>query len=135
MYADLISRAETDPERYWSEQSNKLAWFRKPTQARAMASDGLADWFADGELNTAYLCLDYHVEQGRGDVEALIYDSPVTGVVERYTYHDLLSKVAHFAGALSELGVVKGDRVIIYLPMIPEAVIAMLACARIGAIH
>lgn len=135
MYADLISRAETDPEGYWSEQSNKLAWFRKPTQARTMASDGLADWFADGELNTAYLCLDYHVEQGRGDVEALIYDSPVTGVVKRYTYRELLSKVARFAGALTELGVAKGDRVIIYLPMIPEAVIAMLACARIGAIH
>ncbi|MCB1691576.1 MAG: AMP-binding protein, partial [Pseudomonadales bacterium] len=92
-------------------------------------------WFADGVMNTSYLALDVHVEQGRGDDIALIYDSPVTGTVSRFTFKALRDSVALFAGALAEQGVVKGDRVIIYMPMIPEAAIAMLACARIGAVH
>lgn len=135
MYSKLMSGAGSDPEGYWSEQSKRVAWFSEPTQAQTINSDGLAQWFADGELNTCYLCLDYHVDQGRGDLDAIVYDSPVTGVKKRYTYHELLQEVALFAGALAGLGVGQGDRVIIYLPMIPEAVIAMLACARIGAIH
>jgi propionyl-CoA synthetase len=92
-------------------------------------------WFSDGELNTCYNALDRHVRDGRGDQAALIYDSPVTGTSRRYTYRELLDQVARFAGVLQGLGVTKGDRVVIYLPMIPEAAISMLACARIGAIH
>src|SRR6185369_5121045 len=91
--------------------------------------------FSGGLLNTCYNLLDVHVENGRGEQVALIYDSPVTGAVTSYTYSELLKEVATFAGALQQQGVAKGDRVIIYMPMIPEAVIAMLACARIGAIH
>ena len=97
--------------------------------------NGNTRWFADGTLNTAYLALDYHVEEGRGDQLALIYDSPVTDTRATFTFTELRDRVASFAGVLVSLGVVKGDRVIIYLPMIPEAVIAMLACARIGAVH
>ena len=92
-------------------------------------------WFPDGELNTCFNALDRHVRDGRGEQTALIYDSPVTGVVRRYTYRELLDQVARFAGALTRDGVRRGDRVVIYMPMIPEAVIAMLACARLGAIH
>jgi len=92
-------------------------------------------WFAGAELNTCYNCLDRHVENGLGDQDALIYDSPVTDTKYRYTYSQLTEKVAKFAGALRASGVDKGDRVLVYMPMIPEAVIAMLACARLGAIH
>ena len=92
-------------------------------------------WFPDGELNTCFNALDCHVRAGRAKQAALIYDSPVTGVVRRYTYQELLDEVARFAGALTREGVSRGDRVVIYMPMVPEAVIAMLACARLGAIH
>ena len=92
-------------------------------------------WFVGGEINTCYNALDIHVENGRGDQPALIYDSPVTETKKSYTYSELTDYTARFAGALSNLGVEKGDRVIIYMPMIPEAVVAMLACARIGAVH
>jgi propionyl-CoA synthetase len=88
-----------------------------------------------GELNTCYNALDLHVEDGRGDQPALIYDSPVTNTIKVFTYHELRDKVATFAGALARLGVGKGDRVIIYMPMVPEAAVAMLACARLGAVH
>ena len=96
---------------------------------------GFYRWFRGGKLNTSYLALDVHVEQGRGDQPALIYDSPVTSTQRVYTYRQLLSNVARFAGALTQLGVQKGDTVVIYMPMIPETVVGMLACARIGAIH
>jgi len=92
-------------------------------------------WFPGGELNTCFNALDRHVRDGRGEQAALIYDSPVTGVVRRYSYRELLDEVARFAGALAHEGVSRGDRVVIYMPMVPEAVIAMLACARLGAIH
>jgi len=92
-------------------------------------------WFTGGELNTCYNALDHQVESGRGEQAAIIYDSPVTNTVQKITYKELLDKVSKFAGAISSLGVKKGDTVIIYMPMIPEAVMAMLACARIGAVH
>src|SRR4029079_9624510 len=92
-------------------------------------------WFTGGLVNTCYNLLDVHVENGRAEQVALIYDSPVTGIVKSYTYRELLNEVALFAGALRQQGVEKGERVIIYMPMVPEAVIAMLACARIGAVH
>ena len=92
-------------------------------------------WFKGGELNTCYNALDRHVENGRADQVALIYDSPVTNTIEKFTYRELLEQVSRFAGALKSLGVNKGDTVIIYMPMIPQAVVAMLACARLGAVH
>ena len=97
--------------------------------------DSFYKWFEDGVTNTCYNALDFHIDQGKGNKTALIYDSPITGNKNKFTYDELRSKVSKFAGALSNQGVAKGDRVIIYMPMIPEAVIAMLACARIGAIH
>lgn len=120
---------------FWLEKSGALAWFSKPQKGCTSSSNGYFDWFKGGKLNTSYLALDHHVKEGRGDKTALIYDSPVTNTVAHYTYEALLNEVATFAGALTRLNVGKGDRVIIYMPMIPQAAIAMLACARIGAIH
>ena len=124
-----------DPEGFWRKQAGALEWFKFPQQILARDADGVGYWFADGEMNTAYMALDHHVKNGRGNQLALIYDSPVTGAKARYTYAELTDAVARAAGMLVGLGVVKGDRVIIYMPMIPEAVIAMLAVARLGAIH
>ena len=112
-----------------------LEWFKFPQQILSLDADGVGYWFADGEMNTAYMALDHHVKNGRGKQTALIYDSPVTNTKARYTYAELTDAVARTAGMLAGLGVVKGDRVIIYMPMIPEAVISMLAVARLGAIH
>lgn len=124
-----------DPAGFWLRQAAPLAWFKPPRTALATDANGIARWFVDGELNTCYLALDHHVEQGRGEQCALIYDSPVTGQVRRFTYRELRDEVARCAGMLAGLGVAKGDRVLIYLPMVPEAAIAMLACARLGAVH
>lgn len=124
-----------DSVSFWKEKSELISWYKKPETILSKNDEGLDCWYPDGELNTSYLALDYQVEQGRGEQTALIYDSPVTGTVEKYSYIQLRDKVACFAGVLDELGVSKGDRVVLYMPMIPEAVIAMLACARIGAIH
>ncbi|TNF07778.1 MAG: propionyl-CoA synthetase [Gammaproteobacteria bacterium] len=124
-----------NPENFWQEQANRIAWYKKPTNILSVDDNEYFRWYTDGELNTSYLCLDYHVEQGRGDQAALIYDSPVTDTKATYTYRELRDQVALFAGGLKSLGVEKGDRVVIYMPMVPEAAIAMLACARLGAIH
>ena len=124
-----------NPEQFWQEQANRIAWYKKPTNILSMDENEYFRWYTDGELNTSYLCLDYHVEQGRGEQAALIYDSPVTDTKATYTYRELRDQVALFAGGLKSLGVEKGDRVVIYMPMVPEAAIAMLACARLGAIH
>ncbi|WDD99622.1 propionyl-CoA synthetase [Thalassomonas actiniarum] len=124
-----------DPAAFWQEKSSLVQWHKPPGQALSRDEDGHYLWYADGELNSCYLALDYHVENGRGEQTALIYDSPVTGVSRQYSYRELTDKVARFAGALQSLGVCRGERVIIYMPMIPEAAIAMLACARLGAIH
>lgn len=124
-----------NPEQFWQEQANRIAWYKKPTNILSVDENEYFRWYTDGELNTSYLCLDYHVEQGRGEQAALIYDSPVTDTKATYTYRELRDQVALFAGGLKSLGVEKGDRVVIYMPMVPEAAIAMLACARLGAIH
>ncbi|MCH8500403.1 MAG: propionyl-CoA synthetase [Aliidiomarina sp.] len=127
-----------NPEQYWRRQASKLAWYQQPSQILTYTdSDDLASyqWFADGELNLSYLTLDYHIEHGRGDQVAIYYDSPVTGTQTAYTYTQLRDEVARFAGVLQKHGVSKGDRVVIYMPMIPQAAIAMLAVARLGAIH
>ncbi len=122
------------PQQFWAEKANRLAWYKKPGQILHIKGEQY-QWFADGELNTAYLALDYHVEQGRGDQLALIYDSPVTNSKQQFSYKQLTDDVALFAGVLKARGVEKGDRVVIYMPMIPQAVIAMLAVARLGAVH
>ncbi|PXY20566.1 propionyl-CoA synthetase [Prauserella flavalba] len=134
-YAEIYQRSLDDPEGFWLDAARAITWTREPTRALDSSNAPLYRWFPDGELNTAYNALDRHVEQGRGEQPALIWDSPVTGSQRTYTYADLRDEVAKFAGALDSLGVTKGDRVIIYMPMVPEAVIAMLGCARIGAIH
>ncbi|MFC5267332.1 propionyl-CoA synthetase [Kribbella qitaiheensis] len=134
-YDESYRRSLADPEGFWLEAAGAISWTRPPARALDDSAAPLYRWFPDGELNTSYNALDRHVEAGNGDRTALIYDSPVTGTTRSYTYRELLSEVALFAGALRELGVGKGDRVIVYLPMVPEAVITMLACARLGAIH
>ncbi|MGC8536289.1 MAG: propionyl-CoA synthetase [Rhizomicrobium sp.] len=134
-YRTEYEQSIQDPEAFWRRQAAELAWYKEPTTILSLDANGHHRWFADGVLNTAYLALDYHVENGRAEQAALLYDSPVTGSKRQYTYRQLRDEVARFAGALRTLGVAKGDRVIIYMPMIPEAVVAMLACARLGAIH
>ncbi|MBT3565036.1 propionyl-CoA synthetase [Pseudomonadales bacterium] len=130
-FAESLQR----PAEFWKTQADSIDWFRKPENILSSGENGNDVWFADGELNSAHIALDFHVDNGRADQPALIYDSPVTNTIKTYTYRELRDNVALFAGALENLGVVKGDRVIIYMPMIPEAAIAMLACARIGAVH
>ena len=124
-----------NPEAFWSRQAELIKWYEKPKSILSQDEKGFYHWFKGGKLNTSYLALDFHVENGRAEQAALIYDSPVTETVRSYTYRELLDEVARFAGVLQNQGVEKGDRVIIYMPMIPEAVVAMLACARLGAIH
>ena len=128
-------KAKNSAESYWLEQSELVSWYNAPKNILSTNQSGWTDWFADGELNSSYLALDYHVEQGRGEQIALIYDSPVTNSKETFTFIQLTELVAKFADVLQKQQVVKGDRVLIYMPMIPQAVIAMLACARIGAVH
>jgi len=123
------------PEKFWLDQARKIQWFKSPEKILSQDDRGFYSWFEGGTLNTCYLALDKHVADGRGNQPALIYDSPVTDQKQTFTYDQLLEQTALFAGALVDLGVGKGDRVIIYMPMVPGAVIAMLACARLGAIH
>ncbi len=123
------------PKNFWGKQAELLNWFKKPTHILSKDENNMDRWFADGEMNTCYMALDYHVDQGRGEQVAIYYDSPVTATKDQITYEQLRDRVASFAGGLRSQGVGKGDRVLIYMPMVPEAVIAMLACARLGAIH
>ncbi|PML77305.1 propionyl-CoA synthetase [Enterovibrio norvegicus] len=134
-YQHAFQQATDIPDSFWLQQAKQIHWFKPPNVAFEKDANGIERWFPDGELNTAYLALDYHVENGRGDHTALIYDSPVTGKKAQYSYAALRDQVAKCAGMLAALGVEKGDRVVIYMPMIPQAAIAMLACARLGAIH
>jgi propionyl-CoA synthetase len=128
-------RWQADPEGFWAEQAARIPWYRSPETVVRRHDDGSWTWFPDGELNTCFLALDHHVESGRGEQLALIYDSPVTDTQRKWTYAQLRDEVARLAGALRSLGVGKGDRVVIYMPMVPEAAMAMLACARLGAVH
>ncbi|MEU8201795.1 propionyl-CoA synthetase [Streptosporangium sp. NPDC049046] len=134
-YADAFARSIADPEDFWAEAAEAVTWSRPPREVLDAGAPPFYRWFPDGELNTCHNALDRHVEAGHGDRVALIYDSPVTGTGRRYTYAELRDEVARFAGVLRSLGVEQGDRVVVYLPMVPEAVIAMLACARLGAVH
>ncbi|GGD02562.1 propionyl-CoA synthetase [Halopseudomonas salina] len=134
-YQQAYHQASENPEAFWADQAAKLEWHTRPTTILAQDAEGNHQWFADGRLNTSWLALDAHVQAGRGNQAAIIYDSPVTSTKATITYADLTRRVAQCAGMLRGLGVGKGDRVIIYMPMIPETVIAMLACARLGAVH
>ena len=133
--SELHARSLRDPESFWGEAASGIDWYEPPKQVLDRAAQPIARWFRGGKLNTCYNAVDRHVERGRGEQAALIYDSPLTGQIKRISYAELRDLTARCAGALRNLGVHKGDRVLIYMPMIPEAVIAMLACARIGAIH
>ncbi|HKY95749.1 MAG TPA: propionyl-CoA synthetase [Kiloniellales bacterium] len=134
-YADLHRRSLEDAEGFWAEQAKAIDWIEPWTKTLDLSQAPASRWFSGGRLNTAWNCLDRHVAAGRGQQAAIIYDSPMTGQVQTIAYAQLTDRVARFAGALARLGVGRGDRVILYLPMVPEAVVAMLACARLGAIH
>lgn len=134
-YQKAYDESIKDPDRFWDRAAAEVVWHKKYEKVLDSARKPFYRWFVGGELNTCYNAVDVHVDQGRGEQVAIIYDSPVTGAVKRITYRELRDEVARFAGALADRGITRGDRVIIYMPMIPEAAIAMLACARIGAIH
>ncbi|MBO2007432.1 AMP-binding protein [Hymenobacter negativus] len=134
-YAATYAASLANPAGFWAAQAHHLHWDKPSHEPLSQDENGFYRWFKGGELNTAYLCLDYHVANGRADQPALIYDSPVTNTQRTYTYAELLDHTARLAGGLRELGVALGDRVLIYMPNMPEAVMAMLACARLGAVH
>lgn len=134
-YHTLYHNSLANPDHFWLEQAKSINWSRMPATAVSINAKGFYEWFKDGELNMSALCLDEHVNNGKGNVTAIIYDSPVSGVRETYSYSQLQDMVARFAGGLISEGIQKSDTVIIYMPMIPQAIVAMLACARIGAIH
>jgi len=134
-YDDAYARSLADPEGFWGEAAAGIDWTRRWDRVLDDANPPYYRWFAGGELNTCYNALDRHVENGRGEQTALIYDSPVTGQIRYFSYAELLDVVARTAGMIAAAGITKGDRVLIYMPMVPEAAIAMLACARIGAVH
>ena len=134
-YDEVFRRSIEEPVAFWKEAAEAIDWHKKCDRILDDSHPPFYRWFPDGEINTCFNALDRHVRDGRGDQNALIYDSPVTGTITSFTYRQMLDKVAVFAGALRNIGVGRGDTVIIYMPMIPEAVVAMLACARLGAIH
>ena len=134
-YNEIYQESLNKPVEFWKNISEDIFWFKKPSKILSKSKAPFYKWFEDGVTNTCYNALDHHIDQGKGEKIALIYDSPITGNKAKLTFKQLKAKVSKFAGALDNLGVKKGDRVIIYMPMIPEAVVAMLACGRVGAIH
>ena len=134
-FSQIYSNSIKNPEEFWKKISEDIFWFKKPTRILNKSNPPFYKWYEDGVTNTCYNALDFHIDKGRGDRTALLYDSPITGNKNKFTYNELKEKVSKFAGVLQNQRIKKGDRVIIYMPMIPEAVIGMLACARIGAIH
>jgi propionyl-CoA synthetase len=135
IHKDVYARSLGDPDGFWAAAAEEIYWDRRWDRVLDRSREPFYRWFGGGMLNTCYNALDVHIERGRGKQLALVYDSPVTGVVRAFTYQDLRDEVARFAGSLRRHGIGKGDRVIIYMPMVPEAIIAMLGCARIGAVH
>ena len=134
-YQEIYRRSIKKPETFWAEVADEVFWYKKPTKILNSENPPFYKWFSDGMTNTCYNAVDLHVKNGNGKKIAIIYDSPITNSQKKITYNQLKDQVSIFAGALINQGIKKGDRVIIYMPMIPEAVIAMLGCARIGAIH
>lgn len=135
IYQHLYNSSLENPEAFWQKRAESIDWLQFPETILSKDEHGLYRWYKGGSLNTCYLALDAQIEAGRGEQTALIYDSPVTQTFLKFTYTELRDEVARFAGVLRDLGVEKGDRVIIYMPMVPEVAIAMLACARLGAVH
>lgn len=133
-YRELFDASVADPTQFWAQAARAVSWTRAPRRILDDSNPPFYRWFPDAELNTCANALDRHIAE-RGDQPALIYDSPVTGTKRVYSYRELLDETARFAGVLRGLGVGKGDRVVLYMPMIPEAAVAMLACARVGAVH
>ncbi|MDH5380133.1 MAG: acetate--CoA ligase [Cyclobacteriaceae bacterium] len=134
-YEDDYLKSLNDSEGFWMEQADQIKWFVKPEKGLSKDENGFYRWFKGGKLNTSYLMLDYHVENGRGDQPGLIYESPVSYTNKIFTYREMLDETSRIAGMLKGLGVEKGDTVILYMPMIPEVVFSMMACARLGAVH
>jgi propionyl-CoA synthetase len=134
-YEEVFTQSINEPDVFWGEAAGEIKWEKKWEKVLDDSRKPFYSWFAGGELNTCYNAVDYQVEKGRGDQVAIIYDSPVTDTIKKITYSEFLDEVSRFAGVLASLGVAKGDTVIIYMPMIPESLVAMLACARIGAVH
>ena len=134
-YETVYRQAQEQPDEFWLDKAALIDWIQCPSQGVEVDAQGNDRWFGDGVLNTCFNAVDRHVREGRGEQVAIHYDSPVTGTRAAITYAELLDKVSRAAGALAALGVTRGDRVVLYMPMVPEAVIAMLACARLGAVH
>lgn len=134
-YKDIYTKSIEQPEEFWAEQANAIEWYNAPETILSTDENGYPLWYKDGELNICYLALDKHIQDGYGDKTALIYDSPVTQTVKRYSFSEVKTEVAKLAGGMQSLGLKKGDRAVIYMPMIPQAAFAMLACARIGVTH
>jgi propionyl-CoA synthetase len=134
-YNELYSKSINQPEAFWKDQADSIDWYNKPELILSKDENGYPLWYKDGELNICYLALDKHIQDGYGDNVALIYDSPVTQTVKKYTYSEVKNEVAKLAGGMQSLGLKTGDTAVIYMPMIPQAAFAMLACARIGVTH
>ncbi|MDP1876668.1 MAG: AMP-binding protein, partial [Actinomycetota bacterium] len=134
-YQDAYRQSLADPDAFWLREAGRIDWVQAPTQALDDRDAPLYRWFPDGTLNTCANAVDRHVAAGRGDRVAIHYDSPLAGEARAITYAELLDLVGRFAGVLAGLGVRAGERVLVYMPMVPEAVVAMLACARLGAVH
>ena len=134
-YQEFYNKSIQNPEEFWKAQAEEIEWFKAPKNILSKDENNYPQWFADGKLNLSYLCIDKHIKDGYGRKNAIVYDSPVTNSKEIITYNRLHKEVSKLAGALTELGLKKGDTAIIYMPMIPQAIYAMLACARIGVIH
>src|SRR5215471_3402114 len=134
-YPDAYAAWRADPEGWWAVAAEGISWERRWERVFDASIGPYGQWFPGGKLNTCFNCIDRHVLAGRGDQPALIWDSAMTGRIETFSYRQMQTRVAKLAGALAALGVTLGDRVVIYLPMVPEAAITMLACARLGAIH
>ena len=134
-YADVYASWQSDPEAFWMQHAQAIDWDTPPRRSLNSDNAPLYEWFTDARVNTCYNAVDRHVVAGHGDRTAIIYDSPVTDTKRDITYAELRDDVAALAGALRDKGITKGDRVIIYMPMVPEALTAMLACARLGALH
>ena len=134
-YKEVYDSWKADPDAFWMEAAAAIDWDQMPSKALFDDNAPLYEWFSDGTVNTCWNAVDRHVDAGRGDQTAIIHDSPITHSKHEITYSELRDRVASLAGALRAKGVEKGDRVVIYMPMIPEALEAMLACARLGAVH
>jgi len=132
---DLFKKSIDDKEQFWKEQAQEIQWFKFPVQILSEDKNAYPQWFSDGELNMCYLCIDKHINDGFGEQTAVVYDSPVTGKKEKYTFSQAKEEISKLAGGLASLGLQKGDTAVIYMPMIPQTLFAMLACARIGVIH